>query len=220
MLLSEIARKTENLFASELLRPESAPKLTVLQKDKLAAFDVAQLSRQKASLLFEIREQHAAEMGFQRLELEDVAQMLMGARPHTTGSRWLSTNYYEWFYNHIQEKTKSGCSYSEVLMTRFKHFNWIYDFANFFFPSISSVKWQVKANTLDMLKKEIPYGVLLRIEEIKKLNFFNAFVAVAPAEAWRQSPEPIDPVILAINKEFPEESTSSGRISYYFVAKW
>jgi len=76
---------------------------------------------------------------------------------------------------------------------------------------------------LDYLKREIPYGVVLRINEIKKLNLFNVFNVIAPIEAWERKTDH-DPIVMATIWEIEynpnSEDRSAGDIAHFFVAQW
>jgi hypothetical protein len=93
-----------------------------------------------------------------------------------------------------------------------------------YYPPFGKVtKWEVHSGKLDYLKREIPYGVVLRINKLKELKLFNAFGAVAPKEAWWSQKE-IDPIIFGAIWEMPPDDqgkiTTAGNSKLYFIAKW
>jgi hypothetical protein len=76
---------------------------------------------------------------------------------------------------------------------------------------------------LDYLKREIPYGVVLRINECKQLKLFNAFSVLAPMEAWEKKTD-IDPIVVATIWELPlnneKKRASAGQVAHFFLAQW
>lgn len=59
------------------------------------------------------------------------------------------------------------------------------------------------------LKVPLPTSVALRLEEIRKMGFFDAFCVGGPAEAFNPIEKMIDPVLLAVRGD-----------SYFWIANW
>lgn len=208
-----------NIVPSELKVPEPP----IHWKDKLEALAEAKLDKQRASLLFDMRCWQAEKMGFEKLVGDDIPEMLMGERYTETKSRDdIDRQTYEFFYNHHTGVTLLGkdCLWGGhpqdyVYMHKVK--KW------FLAPFKMEEKWRVRFGKLDYLKREIPYGVVLRLQEVKELNLFNVFNVFAPIEAWERKTD-IDPVVVASIWEIPpvgpKESGTAGQTAHYFLAQW
>jgi hypothetical protein len=82
--------------------------------------------------------------------------------------------------------------------------------------TLNNIKTVYKTGCVNYLYEEIPYGILLRMNELTKLDAIQAFFAVAPLDKWTQG-ETItqDPVIFAsiINPKQPSWEN-------YFLGRW
>jgi len=85
--------------------------------------------------------------------------------------------------------------------------------------------WRCQFGKLDYLKREIPYPVVLQINELKKLKVFNCFNVLAPMEAWERKTD-IDPIVVATVWEIPpnekkdEPPNKAGQAAHFFLAQW
>jgi hypothetical protein len=92
-------------------------------------------------------------------------------------------------------------------------------------PPFSKVKvWSVQFGKLNYLKRDIPYGVVLRINECKELKLFNVFQVLAPMEAWEKKTD-IDPIVVASIWEMPpkideKSGRTAGQVAHFFLAQW
>ena len=70
-------------------------------------------------------------------------------------------------------------------------------------------------------ERQIPYGVVLRINELKDVKIFNTFNVLAPIEAWTHQTD-IDPIIVGSIWELPKKDGRHNRagIQHFFVAQW
>jgi hypothetical protein len=214
LTLENAKQSTDEIFASDLVVPDFSPDW----KRKLEAFKETHLDRHYRKTLFDARCEQAEEMGFVRLDSSEVVQMLMG-ESHTDTGRTGSRLSREWMYNHIDDTEKFGgkCKWGE----RPNFWDKREVQAGFLFSS-TETKWRVQSGPVDYLNKDIPYGVALRMQEIKKMKFFNAFGAYAPEEAWIKQTD-IDPIVVAEIWEFEyngSKPSNSGREAYFFVAQW
>lgn len=209
LTLQKVKEKTEEIF--EEGKEFKIPEPPVHLKDKLAALKESKLERQYRRCLFDVRVDQAKAVGFVPLTVGDMAEMLMG-EPHTTAEVqwWLNAADYGWVYNHHQDKIESNSPIS-VHPTDFirKGGFWTFD----------KDIWRCRFASLDYLK-DIPYGVVLRINELKKFKFFNAFNAMAPREAWVEDVFTADPIVVATIWEMPSEEKSTGDRQHFFVAQW
>jgi hypothetical protein len=217
MLLTEVANKTSILFEKELKVPEPP----VIWKDKLAALEEAKLDKQKDALLFDMRCWQADEMGFQRMDSGELVKMLMG-ESHTEAFDSPDRQIYEWVYVHHNDSIDKDSGWGGK-PTRFVRVD---NKGFWYLPPFAKIKlWECQFGKLDYLKREIPYGVVLVINETKKLKLFNVFHAIAPMEAWEKKTD-IDPIVVASIWELPEYLKSeqgarkAGQVAHYFIAKW
>lgn len=219
MLLTEVIEKTDKVFEpeTELQVPNPGPHW----QRKLEALEQAKLFKQRAAAIYDMRCEQATLMGFEKLEPETMVEMLMGEQHTDTGDSEERQNH-EWFYNHhtgeiIQgSECKWGSKATDFIRMERKSL-W------FLPPFAKQVDWKVRMGKLDYLKREIPYGVLLRIEEVKKTKLFNSFGVIAPMEAWER-PTQIDPIVFANVWEVPPNDDgkymNAGQVTHYFVAQW
>jgi hypothetical protein len=211
--LEQIATSTLPIFENkELVLPEPPVRF----KDQLAALDEASLPRQRTACLFEMRQWQAKEMGFVEIAISEIVAMLMG-ESHTDYKDG-ETHKIEWVYNHHNDEvSKTWTSKTGIYYRMEKKGLWHLP------PFAKRVKWEVQHGRLDYIKRELPYGVVLRINELKKLKLFNSFAIVAPMAAWLKQSD-IDPIVIANIYQIPADDkgdyTNAGNIASYFVAKW
>lgn len=225
MLLEDVKQKTEHIFEQKICLPEPPQ----IWKDKLLALEEAALPKQKASLIFDMRRLQAKELGFEEIESDKLVEMIMG-EPHTKiqdstekGSIKTERQTYEWVYNHHtdEELLKSNWGGEPIVFERREEKKKVWYVPPFLRSDFK--KWIVIFGKLDYLKKEIPYGVVLKINECKKLKLFNVFNVVAPEEAWERKTD-IDPIVVASIWEMPIDETggflTAGRMAHFFLAQW
>ena len=209
LILQEVKDKTESIFEEELKVPE-----LIHFKDRLTAFKESKLERQYRSCLFDMRIEQAKAMGFVPLAGEEMVQMLM-KEPHNHSiiEPWYTgAMRYGWAYNHHENKVLDDDSIS-LRQSDYKRKGWF-----------GKEIWKLRLGSLDYLK-EIPYGVVLRVNELKKLRFFNAFDAIAPMAAWdEEAVFTEDPIVVATIWELPirvdKSSQRVGRREHFFLAQW
>lgn len=213
LTLEEIVNETTPIFENkELVVPEPPIRF----KDQIDALDEAELPRQKTACIFDMRKWQVEQMGFKPVKIGEVVQMLMG-EPHNQCKDG-ETQKIEWVYNHHNDEvSKTWTSKASIYYKTEKKGLWHLP------PFAKRVKWEVQQGRLDYLKRELPYGVVLRLNELKKLKLFNSFTVVAPMDAWLKQSD-IDPVIVANLYQIPPDDNgnynSAGSISSYFVARW
>lgn len=215
MLLQEVKEKTEGIFGEKLIVPEPA----FHWKDKIEALEVAGLTSHRVDAIFDMRCEQASKMGFERMTSGELVEMLMG-ESYTKEVTGKERQNHEWIYNHHTGETETkGCTWGSapVDFVRIEKANkWYLP------PFCTEQKWSCRFGRLNHLKRTIPYGVVLRINEVKELNLFNAFNVIAPVEAWERKTD-IDPIVVAtiwsIEKK-PEGGSSAGQVAHYFLAQW
>lgn len=216
--MNDVKSSTDRIFESEMGANDlSVPVPPPLWKDKMDAFEASNLTSQRTSLIFDMRCWQAAEMGFRRIESGEMVQMLMG-ESHTATITSDSRQTYEWIYNHHDDKVQSESNWGgkpEIFQRIDRQGFWYMP------PFANKIIWQCQFGKLNYLKRTIPYGVVLRIEECKKTKLFNAFNVLAPLEAWERKTD-IDPIVVASVWEIveTEKSTSAGQVAHFFVAQW
>lgn len=218
VLLREVKESTEKVFTS-VEEGLSLPAPAQIYKDRLEAYSEACLEKQKASLLFEMRCDQAQRMGFQRLKAEQMVEMLMG-QSHTKIEEGKERHNYEYLYFHHTDEVKTKTDWGGM-PTQFVRIDKL---TPWFVPPFSKKEiWRLQFSKLDYLKREIPYGVVLRINEIKKLKLFNVFNCLAPMEAWERKTD-IDPIIVASIWEMPPfeapNTATAGQVAHFFLAQW
>lgn len=220
-VLTELITTTNKVFEGELKVPEPSQDW----KRKLEVLEQASLVRQKGALLFDLRCWQAEQLGFKRMTIVQMVEALMG-QPHTDIGAGTERQHHEWYYNHHTDVTLAGkdCNWGDIPTQYFrmeKKNTWYLP------PYNKQEAWRCQFGKLDYIKRQIPYGVLLRIEELKKMKLFNAFNILAPMEAWTSKIE-IDPIVVASIWEIttkdptadPKKYDSSGQDAHFFIAQW
>lgn len=194
------------------------PEPDILWKDRIQALEEANLGSHRTSCIFDMRRDQAAKLGFEQLHSSELVEMLMG-EPHTESKDGPTRHYYEWAYNHHKDEqlNETWGAKPEIFIRTEKKGLWYY-------PPFSKIKkWECQFGKLNYLKRDIPYGVILRINECKKLKLFNVFNVLAPMEAWERKTD-IDPIVVASIWELPLDkegnSTTAGQVAHYFLAQW
>jgi hypothetical protein len=214
--LEEVQKQTESIFEPNDLKIPEPP---VTWKDKLIALNEANLLKQKAALLLDMRKWQANQMGFKEIETNDLPKMLMGKDFTEQGELPDSERQaYEWSYNHHTDQILEKWGGNPTQWHRkVKVGPW------FLPPFSKKLIWTVRMGKLDYLKREIPYGVILKINECKKIKLFNCFNVIAPLEAWQQKTT-IDPIVVATIWELPPndqgEFKMAGNSAHFFLAQW
>ena len=220
LTLEDVKKFTTQVFEDDNgLKEMVIPEPSVLWKDKLEALKQGNLVRQRESAIFEMRCWQAEQMGFQKLELSEMVQMLMG-EAHTKDFDGPNRQNHEWAYDHHND-----CLLGKDWGAKPTIFqNWRRKNAWYLPPFTNQLIWECQFGQLDYLKCEIPHGVVLRINECKALKLFNAFYVIAPQEAWTRKSD-IDPIVVASIWELPthpEHNTNrnAGQRAYFFIAQW
>lgn len=221
LTLEQAKTQTQRIFQTEdlSLNPLKVPEPSPVWREKLDALEEAKLFKQRSSALFEMRCEQAKTMGFPLLSSDDLVRMLMG-EAHTETSEAETRQDHEWVYDHNTDTVTSPSTWGSkptIFIRKARTGPW------FLPPFSKKVVWKVQFGKLDYLKREIPYGVVLRINELKKLKLFNAFNVLAPMEAWERKTD-IDPIVVATIWEIPPveegKSGTAGQSAHFFLAQW
>lgn len=219
LLLEEVKQKTDSVFGQdELVVPEPSHHW----RRKLEALEEARLPKQRAAAIFDMRCEQAKMLGFEQIEMEQMVEMLMG-EPHTDHNERtdLQRQNHEWFYNHHTGVILEGnaCNWGGHPHDYFR----LERKSRWYLPPFSKHEtWRCRFGKLDYLKRDIPYGVVLRIQEVKKLNLFNVFNVLAPQDAWERKTD-IDPIVTATIWEIPpvdKGNATAGQAAHFFLAQW
>jgi hypothetical protein len=221
LALENLKKATSAIFENDdgMIKGIVLPEPPILMKDKLLALEEGKLSKHRSSCIFDMRCWQAKELGFQQLESGEMVRMLMG-NPHTEEDEGAERQTYEWVYNHHTdtEMTSDGWGGKPTIFKR------IVRAGLWYAPPFSKTKvWSCQFGKLDYLKREIPYGVVLRINESKQLKLFNCFNVIAPQEAWERKTD-IDPIVVATIWELPpveeKKNKTVGQVAHFFLAQW
>jgi hypothetical protein len=215
LMLEEVIKSTNDLFTGSL--DMKVPEPSADWKRKLEALEEATLPTHRAKLLLDLRTWQAAAIGFRQVTTEQCVEMLMG-EPHTHVYETSIKHRLEWAYCHHDDTIEQGeecewsnnCTqYAKMEKRGFWHLP----------PFSKKEVWRCQKGMFNYLRREIPYGVVLRLIECKKLKLFNAFQVIAPMDAWLTDAE-IDPIIVGEIWEKPIGQHTSGRENYFFIAQW
>lgn len=215
LLLDEVKKRTEKVFENNKI---VLPEPPILWKDKIEALEEAKLTAHRASCIFDMRKWQAEELGFKEINSTDMVEMLMKEK-HTDEAEGSERHTYEWAYNHhddvLLNNTWGGkpTIFKRIVRAGFWHLP----------PFNKKTVWEVQFSKLNYLKRDIPYGVVLKINECKELKLFNCFNVMAPMEAWERKTD-IDPIVVATIWELPPNDegkfTTAGQTAHYFLAQW
>ncbi len=210
MELQKLVEQTNKVFENndELVLPKPPEEMY----RKLEAYKSAGLKRQGEFLTREIRQWQSREIGLIQFEADDFVRMLMKedfSKKMRTGRT--SDNK---FHRFIEADSYSGetCGRSDGRYIQ----RWVRK--NGFF---SSTKWEVSHGLLEYLDPEIPYGVVLKISELKKLHLFNIFSVFAPSEAFSISAY-VDPIVVGEiwTPDNPDSWSKLDYVDLFFIAQW
>jgi len=218
--LADVKEQTSLIFEEkEEKKTLAVPKPPVIWKDKLDALEEAGLAKQRAAALFDMRRWQAQEMGFKEIESSEMVKMLMG-EAHTDSYDGIERQNYEYAYDHHEHALlgKDWGGKATIFRLQRRKGPW------FLPPFSKQTIWEVQFGKLDYLKRDFPYGVILRINEVKTLHLFNSFHVMAPMEAWQKKTD-IDPIVVATLWELPpqddpKKGRSAGQTAHFFLAQW
>lgn len=214
MLLTEVINETDKIFTPEVKNPE--PSLD--WQRKIVALKEANLPNHSSAAIFDMRCEQAAKIGFKQITVADMVEMLMGEK-HTDQKDAKVRQRYEWIYDHhtnkhSDNKTESWGGKPTIFIRKKRRV---------LFPLLKKEIWRCQFGKMDYLKRQIPYGVILRMQEVKKIGLFNCFNVLAPMEAWERATE-IDPIVAATIWELPppddEGKERAGQVAHFFLAQW
>jgi hypothetical protein len=214
--LEELAEKTEAVLSLDEGEGLQLPDLSIQTKDYIDAYRALGLTNHESDLHFYAKCEIAKKVGLQQVSEEEVTKMLIGDEAAKVKSTIASLSTVE-----VEE-------FFDPLFNKIYRAN--YRGRTFHPPFWSTAAWEpIHMVPLSGLKCAIPYGVLLRIIELKKLNFFNCFLAFAPESVIREGTYSriarVDPVIVASLAKGHKKSgdrilTDNIEFAHFFVAKW
>lgn len=211
----------EKLEAGELELPEPSAHW----RRRIEALEKAKLINQRMACLFDMRCEQAEALGFKRIDSSEMIKMLMGAA-HTKidEGEGEERQTYSYVYFHDTDEVKGkkeGWGGKPTIFVReekAKHPWWKPPFLR-----MAVEAWRTQFGKLDYLKRDIPYPVVLQMNELKKLKLFNVFNVMAPQEAWERKTD-IDPIVVATIWEMPlgddDKPHKAGQTAHFFLAQW
>lgn len=210
--------------ATDAIDLTTKPVESTFWKDRIEAYEQAGLKRQVSLAKLRQRQEIADKMGFEKVTLPEMAQMLMGDEPTKIKSAE-SVHHPEYFLgqeNEPEKPVEPAGSFLEAMLAGRQFVS-----RPHIIPKVLSFKgegrkWKLQFGALNFLKAEIPYGVVLRLQEIKELALFDCFSVMAPEELWVQlPPKPIDPIVVAsmyVGNNNQHDPTDLA--AHYFIAQW
>jgi hypothetical protein len=217
--LKEVKEQTSLIFEEDDEKKHLVlPTPPTIWKDKLEALEAAGLEKQRSNVIFDMRRWQAKEMGFEEIESATMVKMLMG-EAHTDSYSGSERQTYEYAYDHHNHVLLGKDWGGPPTIFRLQRRKGLWHLPPFSKQTI----WEVQFGKLDYLKREFPYGVILRINEVKALNLFNVFHVMAPMEAWEKKTD-IDPIVVATIWELPpvedKKNRQAGQVAHFFLAQW
>lgn len=219
--IQECIEATRPLFErSEAALPE-APPISAHWQRKIEAMEANGLRRQAELVKFEQRCDQAARFGFTPLQPAEMVEMLMG-QPHTYVRRGEPLPL-EYVYNHHTDAVEQGqnCPWERGVRI-FVRQGW-----RGMIGGEARAVWRCCFASPDHLTITIPYGVALKMLEVKQLRLFNTFNILAPIEAWQENViEKIDPILagavwqITRNPDTRRGGLVPGKIQDFFIAQW
>lgn len=227
--LADVKKSTDEVMEKLELGELEIPEPSAHWQRKIEALEEADLENHRRAAIFDMRCEQAGLLGFHQINTSDMVEMLMGERPTRTidGD---TRHTYEWVYFHMHDEveTKTNWGGKPTIFIRERQVRakrwWWPPFAK---KTVED--WRCQFGKLDYLKREIPYGVVLKLNELKKLKLFNCFNILAPMEAWERKTD-IDPILVGTLWEFPLDpnddrdkdghSHSAGQTAHFFIAQW
>lgn len=197
-------------------------KLKPLHYDEMVAMQrEMKLYRQLIPLMWDYRLQVADSL-LEQITVKEAVEELMGEAPDRRGGYCDRDRQRDSpFYNHFTGEwgTIIHCvkSYKKEKVTK--------RVGGLFGGLIEDRKqvWECMLGSLSYLRVPIPFGILLKINELKKLNIFNDFLAVAPTDMFAK-PVNDDPIVLAALREGYVSNNdvwwNDGKVRYYYVGRW
>ncbi len=178
---------------------------------------IKSLNDEKSKVIYDFRRWQAKELGFPQVTMRDIVEGYMGS--WSTGNhKEEKTSPYDWMYNHHTGRNEGKRWH------RAKHFWYRYESKGFFAwpPYGSKLAWGVQVVKLNDLQQEIPYGVMLKVLEVKALKIFNAFHVIevnAPAAPVRK------PLLLGSIFELPPSNhktkfDKTGLVGHFLICDW
>ncbi len=214
MLVSELVTSTDQVF-QDLISKNSAQKLKDDEFQMRAqAYMDANLSSHLRILSYDYRVDKAKNLGLIAHPLDKFVSILMGNPPTRISTSWGHFTY-EYVYDFVKNTELDRSDLWVPNLTFLRGHWWSKD------------HYVVQNRPMGQLLRPIPYGVVLRLQEIKELKLFNAFSVLAPREAFATQQFAHDPIVIGEmwRNETPQRNEydslyDSTQQTYFFIAKW
>jgi hypothetical protein len=203
--IDELVCKTNEVFTNPIT---VLPAIKAEVADRIKTYRDAGLVKQASQQEYLARCEQAQALGFIKITMPEIVNILRpeyrGGSPYEiSGQDRGHRSRLEYFL------ARNGLSCSDDVYWNFADWH----------PGGTWFQWdalRVRTGPLDSLKMPIPYGVVLRVQELKALKLFNLFSVHAPIELFRNSEvrRDNDPVVTASICD-PEHKET-----LFFVAKW
>jgi hypothetical protein len=179
---------------------------------RLEAYREARLGGHVEDMMREDRTTRAEAAGFCALPIAAIVADLMGSPPTAAHSEQQSQRYERIRGNRSTDDWHMFTDVYPILFVR----------ARTPLGRFGPCVWRARMGVVNRLAVAIPYGVVLRMNEVWEARLFDCFHAIAPLDAWRPAPVRVDPVIVGtIFPQFQDYRWRPDRDGVHFpIARW
>jgi hypothetical protein len=214
--MKNLMLETKLILARSASNDLKIPKPDEKWKERLEELTEGKLIKQRAAIIHDMRVEQAEKIGLKQMTGEEAVELLMG-EPHTETEEGEDAMYdYSYFHHEDEliegEEVRWRIPKAEIFINKIKKGPW------FLPPFKAQPNWKAHHVTkLDQLKKQIPHEVVIGINGLKRLKFFNAFYAIEDEDG--------NAIILGNLWEVPPNDDGSrghkaNRTTGFFLAKF
>lgn len=212
-------------------KPVQFPRPPANEADLLEVYKSSGLACHANDQQFRIRCWQAQNLGFPPVSLEQLAMQLMGECANGPTESVVRTDegqrQIEYYYDLATDKEFRPCRQGgakKMTTSRIRRVRQTDEYLLWMFPYRQThVVWEVLHRPMDDLATPIPYGVMLRVGELKRAKLFSCFSVLAPAALFGSVDSPAtDPVLVGTVARSPIEGCvpSDDGVRHFFVARW
>lgn len=189
-------------------------------KEIIESLENSNLIDQKTIAIFKMRCEQAEVLGFTTFDADKKVEELTGEKytDFKQSSNKSDSHEFDYVYDHHTDSLK------ESIWTITPTFRYKIEKKNaWFLPPFKKIeKWCYQIGTLKNIKRLLPYDMLIKLDEIKKLKLFNAFLVLSNKNTFSKNTN--DPVVLIgciwelpITKE--DGKINSGLTKNYYICE-